>query len=282
MPAAIEPDRAAVARAEADLDAATRARAVAEVRLADAEIALRKASLASAAGVAEGRGLAYRVRDPSARIERANNLAARTEWESKRIEQEIAALADVPRPKARPLRDKGAVARPVDGKEYHFEVRGDRVSPLDIEKLTELVKAEARLHLRMNVRGRPFGGTVGPVGEFSMRYEMAPDLPMAVAEALGSREISYGLRGWEIVPESANRGETYERAREPMSSYARAVGRLNPSRATITFWIYPDGFALYRRLRDDLHARGFLVAARPLPEGMTIRGSPGGSLSAGQ
>ncbi len=47
-------------------------------------------------------------------------------------------------------------------------------------------------------------------------------------------------------------------------------------------WIYPDGFALYRRLRDDLHARGFTVAARPLPDNMTIRGSPSGSLSAGQ
>jgi hypothetical protein len=47
-------------------------------------------------------------------------------------------------------------------------------------------------------------------------------------------------------------------------------------------WVYADGFPLYRRLRDELHARGFLVAARPLPEGMTIKGSPSGSLSAGQ
>ena len=68
----------------------------------------------------------------------------------------------------------------------------------------------------------------------------------------------------------------------PASVYGRITHRINPSTATITLWIYPDGYPLYRRLRDDLHARGFLVAARPLPAGMSIRGSPGGSLSAGQ
>jgi hypothetical protein len=74
----LAPDRGVVAKAEADLDAATRARAVAETRLADAEIALRKATLASATAASEGRGLAYRVRDPSARIERATNRVSRT------------------------------------------------------------------------------------------------------------------------------------------------------------------------------------------------------------
>ena len=282
IPAVIEPDRGAIARAEADLDAATRARAIAEARLADAEIALRRATLASAGGAAEGRGLAYRVRDPSARLERAVNLTSRTKWEVKKLEEEVETLANLPRPKAQPLRDKGAVAKPVDGKEFHFEVRGDRVAYLDIEKLTDMVKTEVRLNLRMNLRGKPFGGTVGPVGDFSMSYEMAPEMSDAIAEALGRREISYQLRGWEIVPERSDRGEPYERAWQPASSFARAVARLNPARASITFWIYPDGFGLYRRLRDDLHARGFLVAARPLPEGMSIRGSPAGSLSAGQ
>jgi hypothetical protein len=280
--AVIEPDRGAIARAEADLDAATRARAMAEARLADAELALRKATLASAAGVAEGRGLAYRVRDPSARIERATNLASRTKWESKKLEDELAALDNTPRPKARPLQDRSAVARPIDGKEYHFEIQGDRVAHVDLDRLTNLVKTEVRLQLRMNLRGQPFNGEVGPVGEFTMKYEMGPVISPAIAEALDRREISYQLRGWEIVPVHPDHGEPYERAWLPTSSFARAIGRLNPERATITFWIYPDGFVLYRKLRDDLHARGFLVAARPLPAGMSIRGSPSGSLSAGQ
>ena len=106
--------------------------------------------------------------------------------------------------------------------------------------------------------------------------------PRASRTSWSDTACLYDLRGWEIIPEFEGRGETYEMTREPISEYARAINRLNPTRATITMWIYPDGFALYRKLRDDLHARGFLVAARPLPEGMAIRGSPAGSLSAGQ
>jgi hypothetical protein len=47
-------------------------------------------------------------------------------------------------------------------------------------------------------------------------------------------------------------------------------------------WVYPSGFETFRRLRDQLHAQGYMVAARPLPEGVPVRGSPSGSLSAGQ
>jgi hypothetical protein len=50
----------------------------------------------------------------------------------------------------------------------------------------------------------------------------------------------------------------------------------------VTFWVYPDSFELYSRLRDELVSSGFSVAGRPLPEGMTIRGSPMGSVSAAQ
>ena len=57
---------------------------------------------------------------------------------------------------------------------------------------------------------------------------------------------------------------------------------MNFARATVTLWIYPDSFSLYRRLREDLTEQGFSVAARPLPEGMTIRGSPMGTQSAAQ
>ena len=81
--------------------------------------------------------------------------------------------------------------------------------------------------------------------------------------------------GWEIVRRSRQpMASTFESSRSPSSNYGRAIRQLSPGRDTITMWIYPDGFPLYRKLRDDLHARGFMVAARPLPEGTSIRGSP--------
>jgi len=124
---------------------------------------------------------------------------------------------------------------------------------------------------------------VGPVGAFSLAYELAPTVPTdldGLIERRGSRR--YELQGWELIPESDLRGETYEATRNPISDYTRAVNRINPERATVTLWIYPDSFGLYRRIRNDLVDRGFSVAARPLPAGLGIRGSPLGSQSAAQ
>ncbi len=140
------------------------------------------------------------------------------------------------------------------------------------------VKTDARVQLRLAATSsRPIGGEVGPVGAFTIRYKVG-----RMDDGTGGRVVSYGLLGWEIVPNRPNRGETFESAMGPASDFARALVRLDPARDVVTMWIYPDGFPLYRRLRDTLHERGFRVAARPLPEGMTIRGSPDGSASAAQ
>ena len=101
-------------------------------------------------------------------------------------------------------------------------------------------------------------------------------------ELLERKSLRYDLRAWEIVPEFESRGETYEATRNPISEFSRAINRINPARVTITLWVYPDSFTLYRRLRNELVDRGFSVAARPLPDGMTIRGSPLGTQSAAQ
>ena len=50
----------------------------------------------------------------------------------------------------------------------------------------------------------------------------------------------------------------------------------------MTAWVYADSFAEYRRLRKELYAAGYTVAARPLPEGELIGGSPRGTRSAAQ
>ncbi len=281
-PAPIPLDREALARAEVSLDQASRDRARAEARLAEAEHALEAASLRVAKDLAESRTLSGRVRDPSARLAAASTKGGFLKGERDRLKKELLAIERVPAPKARALMAKNAVAKPTDGAEYHFEVRRNRVSFLDLDRLVEMVKTDARLRLRAGGNRGRLSATVGPVGSFSLHYEMGRALPEALAQMMDPRDASYNLLGWEVIPEGNNRGVPYESTLSSSSEYARAVNRLSPGRDTITMWIYPDGFALYRQLRDDLHARGFLVAARPLPEGTSIRGSPVGSLSAGQ
>jgi hypothetical protein len=276
-------DRAAVARAEEELDAASRDRERAEARAAEAEKGLADAATQAAAEAKAARSLSSRVRDPSTRISQATSRGGFLRAERDKLKGEITALASIPKPKAKVLSNKNPVARPSAGEEYHFEVRRNRVSYIDLERLLAMVKADAQLRIRLADGARTVESRVGPVGAFALEYSLGRSFPSGLDELMERRgRISFDLRSWEIVPEFEGRGETYEATRRPISDFARAVNRLSPTRASITLWVYPDSFPLFRKLRDDLQSRGFLVAARPLPEGMAIRGSPSGSLSAGQ
>lgn len=281
-PVVKELDRVAVAKAEAALDEASRDRARAEGRLDEAERLLAAATTQAAAAAAASRTLASRVKDPSAQIARVASQGGFVRAERDRLKEEVAALRRVPRPKPRSIVDRNPVARPTDGDEYHFEIRHNKVTFIDMERLLKLVKSDAQLRVRLAESRRVIESRVGPVGSFSMEYVLQRGAPQGIEDLMERRGVSFDLRGWELVPEFEGRGEPYETASQPFSEFSRVINRLSPSHATITMWIYADGFALYRKLRDDLHARGFLVAARPLPEGMTIKGSPSGSLSAGQ
>ena len=276
-------DREAVGRAEAALSATRRARSEAEGR-----VVANEAALAAARRKVEEaeRSARSRVGSLEATVARARQVVDRVEIldaERRKIGVELAALAKAPKPGRKPLLDRTPVARPAEGSEFHFEIRRDRVAFIDLDRLLDKVKTDARLRLRVNDSGGPIASTVGPVGAFSLAYELGRSLPEAIEDLLGSRASnSYSLRGWEVVPEFEGRGESFDVALRAASEFGRTIHRLHPERDTITLWIYPDGFPLYRKLRDLLHERGFTVAARPLPEGIPIRGSPGGSLSAGQ
>ncbi len=277
-----EPDRAAIAQAESELSRARMERDEADRQAAEAQEALRTAELESAKAALAAKTLTERIRDPRARIASVQQRGAVLKTDVNRLRMELTSLAHAPRPRRKVLSDRTPVARVVEGKEYHFEVRGDRVAYINLESLVDRLEADARMQIRLNLgSSRPIRSTVGPVGSFSLAYELgqAPTDPL---EGILGRSFSYDLVGWEIVPVRNVRGETLSAIRNPTSEFARVVNSLNPSRSTITLWIYPDGFGTYRQLLDVLHERGFQVAARPLPSGIAIRGSPNGSLSAGQ
>jgi hypothetical protein len=80
----------------------------------------------------------------------------------------------------------------------------------------------------------------------------------------------------------AGRGELQEQALAQNSQFRSVVDTLDPRLTTVTFWVYPDSFALYRRLRDELADRDIVVAGRPLPPGTPIASSRHGSKSRGQ
>jgi hypothetical protein len=274
-------DRTAVARAEAAVDEASRDRARAEARAANAAARLEAAANQAALDAAMAKKLALRIRDPSAEINRVAARGGFLRADIDKLKTEIAALRTMPRPKASSILTKSPVARPASSDEFHFELRRNRVSFIDLDHLLELAKADAQVRIRMSDRTGLINSQVGPVGAFSLSYLLGR-ANTGIDELIQRQRIRFDLKGWEIVPESEQRGETYEATRNPVSQYARAVNRLTPGRSVVTFWVYPDSFNLYRHLRAELITNNFSVAGRPLPEGMTIRGSPMGSASAAQ
>jgi hypothetical protein len=280
-PAPPQVDRAAVARAEQALDEASRDRARAEARAVDAAGRLEAAANQAAVDAALARKLAFRIRDPSAELNRVAARGGFLRADRDKLKAEVAALRTLPRPKAASILSKSPVARPTSSDEFHFELRRNRASFINLDRLLELAKADARIRIRMSDRLGLITSQVGPVGAFSLGYVLGRANP-GIDELIERQSIRFDLKGWELIPESDQRGETYEATRNPISQYSRAINQLTPGRSVITFWVYPDSFSLYRRLRGELVDRGYSVAGRPLPEGLMIRGSPMGSVSAAQ
>jgi hypothetical protein len=106
-----------------------------------------------------------------------------------------------------------------------------------------------------------FGGNVAPEANASYRY---------------------GLSTWQLEPIVAVRGETADAALAEGSEFRHIVDGLDPQQTVVTIWVYPDSFALYRRVRDYLYERDLVVAGRPLPEGVPISSSRRGTVSRGQ
>lgn len=277
-------DLAAIARANELLEAARRDRARGEARRDDARKRMEAAAYDSARRALAARTLPARVRDQRARFTRANANGQAIKLEVDQLKKDVDVLGLAPQVKAKPLLTKNPVAKPTRADEFHFEVRRNKVAYINLDRLMEMVQADMRDKLRQAPVEPAIVSKVGPVGAFSLRYILErTSLDLVDAMATGRRvPMQYQLSGWELVPTFDSRGEDYNASRSEISDYALAVRKLSPNNATITMWVYPDSFGLYRKLRDDLHDLGFTVAARPLPEGVPIRASASGTVSAGQ
>ncbi len=222
------------------------------------------------------RKLAFLVRDPSTRIALASSRGGFVRGEREKIEKEMSTLRQLPRPKSASILSKSPVARPAVSDEYHFELQRNRISYINLERLLQLTKADAQVRIRMSDRLPMISNKVGPVGAFSLEYELVRAVPGSMEELLERRSIRFRSQGMGAGSRVGQPGRELRIDANPISEFSRAVNRINPGRATITLWVYPDSFLLYRRIRDELIERGFSVAARPLPDGMSDPRQPDG------
>ena len=184
----------------------------------------------------------------------------------------VVAVAHLPTP----------MAKTVFGDEIHFRLKDNRLSVVPIDRLLE----EIRRDLERVIDGSSDGAqqaAVGPVRGYVARYEMNKDRQMVRQNGRVGMATRVQLVGMTVEPLEPPHGEPIQRvlAGDSRQLDVELAGR-DPAATTITVWVYPDSFASFRKLKEHLYARGFATAARPLPHGRPITGSPQGSRSRAQ
>jgi hypothetical protein len=170
----------------------------------------------------------------------------------------------------------------VDGEEIHFQLREGRVVFIPLERLLERFKEDARRKMHQLFDLPDVTGTVGPEGGFRLRYTMVRrDVPLEMQAATGSG-VYAELERWTLIPIAGELGEPIETALAERSRFREVLACYRPDTTTVTVWTYADSFAAFRRLKRATYRLGFATAARPLPEGTPIGGSPKGTKSAAQ
>lgn len=218
-------------------------------------------------------------RKQTAAIEADIDLARET---LARLTQKVDELESIP-PHIEKLEHKiTPISRVVNGHEKHYRLEHNRVAEVPIEDLIGRLREQIERRRDWLAKAKQYNGQLGPVRGFNMQYTVKVET-MSEMDALKSGYGGYrvSLSSWEIQPELDLQGETAEMAiKRGAMFYQSLLG--TSSDTTLTFWVYPDSYGLYRKLQKFAHEHGYTVAGRPLPRGVPISGSPHGSRSAGQ
>jgi hypothetical protein len=174
------------------------------------------------------------------------------------------------------------MAKTVLGREEHFRLLGGRLTYIPWDSLVEKLKAEAPQKVWKLNDAPTMTDTIGPEGGFLMRYTLARKTFTTPTKVGVAVRQGVELEKFVLVPVAENLGEPLQQALEPGSQFQARLSQFDPERTTLTVWVYPDSFDDFRALKQALFNRGFLTAARPLPEDLPIGGSPQGSRSAAQ
>jgi hypothetical protein len=168
------------------------------------------------------------------------------------------------------------LSRTVFGKEVHFRLSDGRLAYIPLEELFDRAKSEVRREGSSLSELTDHEHSVGPLRGFELQYTLS----MESAGEPG--RVAVRSKEWRIVPAAGVIGEKISDAMQSGSDFRSRLALLDPKQTTVTIWIYPESFADFSTIKDELHRLDFSAAARPLPPGGEIAGSEKGTRSAAQ
>lgn len=253
---------------ERELQAAAEQAAGVQSQLAAVQSAALSAEARTAAEQSE---LAAGERELEETVARLAKLRRQLEEESQRA------------PEAQVLQHRiTPIGKVVHGQELHFLLSRGRVSPVPVEELARRLAAQIERQKEMLAKLQTYEGEVEAVDGFRMKYVVQRSR-LSLAEELryGQHVIRMGVSQWTLIPEPNLPSESAEEALQRGSRFYQTLLSAGPN-ATLTLWVYPDSFETCQALQEFAHRHGYEVAARPLPFGVMITGSPDGSRSIAQ
>ena len=174
------------------------------------------------------------------------------------------------------------LAETVFGTEEHYRLLGGRLAYVPLNALVEMLRAEAPGKAERLRTVPQMTDTIGPIQGFHLRYTLQRrNFAQFTKSGAAVRQVAE-LERFVLVPISEELGEELDAALSPNSQFQQQLAAYRPGETVITVWTYPDSFQQFGRLKRWLFDRGFATAARPLPDGQPISGSPSGSRSAAQ
>ncbi|MEX2170995.1 MAG: hypothetical protein WD851_16875 [Pirellulales bacterium] len=171
------------------------------------------------------------------------------------------------------------LAETVSGDEVHLRLASGHVAFIPLDQLLEAFQTDAKQNLWRLDNQTEASNTIGPIGDFRLRYFLRKT--QLAVPGRGTATLVQ-LARWQLVPTSAQIGEPVEQSLMEGSELFARLARFAPERTTITIWVYPDSFPQFRAMKEALFQRGYATAARPLPAGIPIGGSPSGTKSSAQ
>lgn len=174
------------------------------------------------------------------------------------------------------------MARTVFGGEIHFRLLNHRLAYVPWDEVLERMKADAQNHLH-KLRSAPRVELSLPViAGFGSRYVLRRAEVEVETRVGPARQTGIELEEVYLVDVEPNLGQPVSEAFAPNSEFRSRLAGAKPQSTTITIWVYPDSFDDFRMLKAELFKLGFLTAARPMPHGKPIAGSPSGSRSSAE
>jgi len=179
--------------------------------------------------------------------------------------------------------DMTPVSSFVQDQEIHFLVSNNSVARVPLDDFLKQLESRIRTKQSWLLRANSHTGEIGPLNGFVMKYVVEKEQQSHFDQLrTGSSQIRIVLSQFALTPdEETIIRENVSQATSSTSRYLIAI-RSAPPGTTCTFWVHPDSFETYQKLKKFAHESNLRVAGRPLPQGMPITGSPSGSRSSAQ